>query len=364
MCGLYILEIAKRGAACAWVSPIYKTSRPLWRFCEATVNPQVVEIHKSEREIEFPGGGRIGIYSADNDVSIRGEAFDLVVVDEAAQVKEETYSDVLLPTLADRNGRIILISTPKGRNWFYQEWVKANEIGTAWHAPTNANPLPNIQRAYELAKTRVSQRTFKQEWDAEFIEDSGLVFRRVREAATAQLTKPQPGAQYVIGVDWGRTNDATVFCVLEVNGKSVVALDRMTDTDYNLQRVRLAALAKRYNATVLAESNAMGLPNIEQLQKEGVSVQAFNTTNASKAEIIDALILAFEQGDIKILNDPILVNELESYESERLPSGMTRYSAPEGMHDDCVIALALAYRAASSGDELAYGQSPTAHYRG
>ncbi len=349
MCGLYILEIAKRGAACAWVSPIYKTSRPLWRFCEATVNPQVANIHKSEREIEFPGGGRIGVYSADNDVGIRGEAFDLVVVDEAAQVKEETYSDVLLPTLADRNGRIVLISTPKGRNWFYREWVKANETGAAWHAPTNANPMPTIQRAYELAKTRVSQRTFQQEWNAEFIDDGGLVFRRVREAVTLTTQEPKGGSQYVIGVDWGRTNDATVFCVLDMASKSVVALERMIDTDYNLQRVRLAALAKRYNyATVLAESNAMGLPNIEALQQSGVSVQAFNTTNATKAEIIDALILAFELGNIKILNDPILVGELESYESEKLPSGMTRYGAPEGMHDDCVMALALAYKAGDS----------------
>ena len=64
--------------------------------------------------------------------------------------------------------------------------------------------------------------------------------------------------------------------------------------------------------------------------------------------MIDALAMAFEQGAIRILNDPVLVGELQAYEMERLPSGMLRYSAPEGMHDDTVIALALAWSGVSN----------------
>jgi hypothetical protein len=106
----------------------------------------------------------------------------------------------------------------------------------------------------------------------------------------------------------------------------------------------------------MAESNSMGEPIIEQLQRDGLPVRGFATTNATKAQIIEALALAFEQGAITILNDPTLIGELQAYEMARLPSGMVRYSAPEGMHDDGVMSLALAWSAvADSGPLLLWG---------
>ena len=354
MCGLYILEIAQQGAACAWVSPIYRTSRPLWRFCEAIVNPQIATVHKAEREIEFPGGGRIGIYSADNDVSIRGEAFDLVVVDEAAQCKEETFTDVLMPTLADRNGRIILISTPKGRNWFAHEWQKAHSIGAAWQAPSSANPSPNIKRAYELARTRVSARTFKQEWDALFVDD-GSFFQNVRQAATAQpLEQGEANHNYVIGVDWARVSggDWTVYSVIDSGTHRQVAQVRQNGAAFDMQRARLAELHHRFNdANIIAESNTFGIAQIESLQMAGLPVTAFDTSRASKHQIISALELALENHSIELSQDEILINEMESYEIISHSDGIPSYSAPAGLHDDCVMALALAWHGAANTGE-------------
>jgi len=99
--------------------------------------------------------------------------------------------------------------------------------------------------------------------------------------------------------------------------------------------------------SVLAEKNSIGDPNIEELKKLGMPVKPFNTTHTSKAEIINALSLAFEQNDIGIPNDPILLNELQAFTVERLASGSYRYTAPSGLHDDTVIALALANKARS-----------------
>ena len=81
-------------------------------------------------------------------------------------------------------------------------------------------------------------------------------------------------------------------------------------------------------------------------------MQAFTTTNASKMRVIDALALAFERQEIRILPDPILIAELQSFEMERLPSGLMRYSAPEGLHDDTVMALALAWHGVASAQPL------------
>ena len=85
------------------------------------------------------------------------------------------------------------------------------------------------------------------------------------------------------------------------------------------------------------------------------------TTNASKAQAIDALSLAFEREELRILDEKALVAELQAYEMTRLPSGMLRYSAPQGMHDDCVISLALAWHGLQS-KKLRYGPPKVAQY--
>src|SRR3954453_21843068 len=88
----------------------------------------------------------------------------------------------------------------------------------------------------------------------------------------------------------------------------------------------------------------MGGPVIEQLQRDGLKVKAFMTTNASKALAIEALAFAFERGEIKILNEPVLIGELQAFEAKPLPSGMMRYDAPAGGHDDTVMSLAIAWQ--------------------
>jgi phage FluMu gp28-like protein len=182
-----------------------------------------------------------------------------------------------------------------------------------------------------------------QEWDARFVDD-GTLFRNVQKVSTLKPQDPQAGRQYVIGVDWGRTTDATVFCVLDLTERAQVYLDRMTDTDFASQRIRLKALSERYNGAIcLVETNSIGRPQLEALQQMNVPVSGFETTNATKAEIVNALQLALEQESIRLLDDKTQAAELMAYQSERLPSGLIRYNAPEGMHDDTVIALCLAW---------------------
>jgi phage FluMu gp28-like protein len=214
---------------------------------------------------------------------------------------------------------------------------------------------PHIPKTeLDALKETMTERAFQQEINAQFLEDGSGVFRYVYEAACLEPRNPEQGHNYVIGVDWARTEDSTVFCVLDTGTFEAVWIDRMNNTDFATQRRRLISLVERYNnANVLAERNSMGLPQIEELQSNGIKVEGFLTTNATKNEIINGLELAFEQRAIKIVKDDIVINELLSYESERLASGLVRYNAPEGMHDDCVIALAIAWYSASRPSWLA-----------
>ena len=135
-----------------------------------------------------------------------------------------------------------------------------------------------------------------------------------------------------------------MFTAISAAGQ-VLAIDRFRGIEYTLQRGRLQAFWQRLGgrAYILGEENNMGGVLIEQLQRDGLPVVGFNTTHSSKAAIIDSLCLAFERGIIKIPNDPVLIGELQSFEARPLPSGLMRYCAPEGLHDDCVMSLAIAW---------------------
>lgn len=178
------LACAGAGGHVAWVVPSYKNGRPLWRAAEASaarLKAPHVRLNRAERTIEFSNGGFLAIYSADNPDAIRGEAFNLVVLDEAAKIAEEAWTDVIQPTLADVDGDAILISTPRGRNWFWREYQRGISDGVetkSWTAPSSDNPSPQIQRAAMLARERVPDSTYRQEWLAEFVEDSATVFSR------------------------------------------------------------------------------------------------------------------------------------------------------------------------------------------
>ncbi len=357
MAGALAISSAAKGGVVAWVAPTYSNSRPLWRFIERTiVNEPAAQAKRSERTVDFFNGGRVTVYSADNDIGLRGEAFDLVIVDEAARIREETFTDVLLPTLADRDGRMLIVSTPKGRNWFWRQYVQGlaiNDYCVSFTAPSQANPMPAIRKAQELARQTVSERTYKQEWLAEFLDDNAGVFSGITACVKDHLLVPQPYKSYVMGVDWGRTNDATVFTIICVEDAQVVCIERMTQTAYAIQLDRLRRLCEIWHPyDILAEQNSMGAPLVEALQQFELPVRAFMTTATSKPPLIDALALAIERQDIGLTNNPILIGELQAYQSEKLPSGTIRYSAPANMHDDTVVSLALAWKAARHGGRM------------
>ena len=341
---------AQRGRAW-WVAPTFGIAQIGWRMMrQLAAQVPGVTIRESERMITLPTGGTVQIKSADNPDSLRGEGLDFVVLDECAFLKPETWTEVLRPALADKQGGALFISTPKGRNWFWNIHQRAN-YDAAWksfHFTSYDNPFV-AKSELDATKEQLPERVFRQEILAEFLEDGGGVFRGVRAAATAEAQASRMhGRTYVFGVDWARDADFSVITVLDTTTMSMAAMDRFNHIDYHVQAQRLQAMAERFKpAAIVAEPNSIGTPIIEQLRRQGLPVVPFTTTNASKQIAIDALALAFERGTLRILPDDVLINELEAYSMERLPSGMLRYSAPDGGHDDCVMSLALCYSGAS-----------------
>lgn len=350
---LLCLDAALNGGRAWWVAPSYSMATVGWRGIKHLAK-QIpgAETREADRLITMPSGGQIQVRSADNPDSLRGEGLDFLIIDEAAFVREEAWTEALRPTLSDRQGRAMFISTPKGRNWFWRAYQRGMSGDPEWHSwklPTASNPFIDPAEI-EAARGMLPADTFRQEYLAEFIEDAGLVFRKVRQATWTPPTKPEPGRRYVMGVDWAQAHDWTVLTVID-DLRRVVAIDRFNQIAWDVQRGRLRAMADYWHVVeIWAEANSIGGPNIEALQAEGLPVRGFTTTNESKQQLMVALQLAFERGDIRIPDDPVLIAELEAFEATRLPSGRWRYEAPAGMHDDTVISLALALASCSAYD--------------
>ena len=360
--GALSLATASQGGHVAWIVPNYKNGRSLWRWSENTVAPlkksKRVSVNKSERIIEFPNGGTFGIYTADNEDSVRGESFHLVVLDEAARISETAWTDAIQPTLADYDGDAILISTPRGRNWFWKEYQSGISDGIyqhSWTAPSSANPNIKIKEAEKRAKTKVTELTYRQEWLGEFVDAEGMVFRRVQEAVKIPepLTEPQAGRQYIAGVDVAASIDYTVISIMDVASKQLVYKDRFNRVDYNVLEDRLQAIYNRFKMDLMKiEANSIGQGVIDHLRNRRMNIIPFTTTNATKQTIITNLQSAFEHSEIGIYNDQVLIGELLSFESKRNPSGSFTYSAPDGLHDDCVMSLALAWDCINAGSSV------------
>lgn len=339
------------GYPVGWFAPSYKDSAEAWRGLKRTLAGVTAARSEQEKRLELITGGVIEVWTLMDPDSGRGRKYKRIIVDEAAKIRnlEEAWTETLRPTLADYRGDAWFLSTPKGRNYFWRLFNMATEHDNwrAWQMPTAANPFIAPEEI-EDARQQLPQSAFAQEYLAEFTDDAGAVFRNVRGCIDESLAYAEPSInrRYVGGLDWAQLNDFTVCAVIDDTG-GVVALDRFNQVAWAVQYGRVAAMTERWRlAGGLAELNSIGSPNFEQLQAQGLRQwRGFTTTSDSKSDVILALALAFERGEIRIPNDPVLIAELESFEATRLPSGKWRYSAPDGMHDDCVIALALAWEA-------------------
>jgi len=362
-----LAEDAVDGFPVAYFEPTNKMLMDAWRSMTSILAPITAKVSVQEHRIELITGGSITCWSLEKPDGCRGRKYRTVVIDEAAMVRNlsDAWNGAIRPTLTDMHGGAWFLSTPRGLNYFhtlYQRGISEDEEWhdwAAWQMPTTANPFIDAEEVAS-AKRETPEQFFRQEYLAEFLDVEGAVFRHINERIDANCEQDEalPGHEYVMGVDWGKLNDWTVITVIDVKLRAVVHITRINQIDYKTQIARLKAVYSWFRPSVIkAEANSMGEPLIEELRDASLPVTPFTTTNASKQVVIDALSMAFDRGDITIPDIPFLTSELVGFEAQRLPSGLLRYSAPEGMHDDCVISLALAWSCVDAAESWldAYG---------
>lgn len=347
---------ALAGWPVGWWEPTYRSLLDNWKILRSLLAPVSTQISQQEHIIDLVTGGKLEMWSADNPDAGRGRRYKRVVINEAATVKdlEYTWSAVIRPTLMDFAGDAILSGTPKGLNFYYSLYqaAESNPDWSRWHYPTSANPFIRPSEI-QAAQADLPERVFKQEILAEFLSD-GAYFQGVDGAAIIeQPDQPEQHAGHylVMGVDWALSQDYTVLTVACRDCHRVVDWDRFNRIDFTYQREKLVGLADKWGASVLAERNSIGEPNLEML-RERVKLltgpdnrPGFNTTATTKPGLIQGLAMALEKGEFQCPQD--YADELRVYQVETLTGGHPKFGAPPGQHDDRVISLALAWQAMS-----------------
>ncbi|MBP7427868.1 MAG: terminase family protein [Candidatus Hydrogenedentes bacterium] len=287
---------------------------------------------------------RIWFLSADNPDNIRGYGFQGIVVDEAASIPPDVWNYVLRPTIGQTMGWAVLISTPKGRNWFFDMFTRGMEPGNPDHKSfrfaSNESPYFPAQE-WEDARRTLPQDVFRQEYEAEFLEDSAGVFHNIEACLTSDIRPPT--GEVVIGCDVAKHTDFTVLIAMDSRTGQCFDMERFNRLDWPIQKERIVAFARKHRGRLILDATGAGDPIYDDLVRVYPNITPFRFTAHSKVELIQRLVVAVEQRRMAWPRAwEVLTNEMKRFEYRLSPSGQLSYNAPDGYHDDCVIALGLA----------------------
>lgn len=352
------IEPLLAGKPVGWFSPNYKMLLEVWRELSNFYAPITARLSQTERRIEIISGGVLEMWSLENTDAGRSRKYARLICDEVGLVAklDEIWNDAIRPTLTDLKGDAWFLSTPKGRNYFWTLYQRGQDPEepdwVSWQMPTADNPFMDPGEI-EAARRQLPERSFKQEYLAEFIEDGGGVFRgveRVVRPGVRAHIPAMPGRSYSMGVDLARLEDFTAITVLNDVGEQVF-FERFNLVSWERQIDRILSVAVLYNPALVIDSTGVGDPVLEQIKTAAcernidltlVPEAGFKFTNTTKEQVVNALAIAIEHRDLALFDEPVQTAELMAYQYELTPTGALRMNAPAGMHDDCVIALALA----------------------
>lgn len=300
----------------------------------------------SDGYITFINGSEISFKSAEQGDSLRGLTVSgIFVIDEAAFISDTVY-EICMPFTNVYRAPKLIVSSPLFKDgFFYNEFSDSDNLIFDWNRDLYDFSMFLSPEDYERYKKKYTKAKFKTEVLGEFIEAFSNVFGDFKK----RVVIPTDMTPVCGGLDWGSgaNNDETCLTLLNKN-REVVYRWAVTDMDPVAQIQALASVLKTFRSlkTVFVEKNSIGNVYLSMLRKavDNVAlIRAFDTTNESKREMIENLVVGFEQGLVGIDDDPMLWAQLAGFEMKKLKSGYTYGNDKDSTHDDRVMSLAFAY---------------------
>lgn len=344
-CIVWLTEHALRGSPGKnywWVAPVVPQTKIAFRRLKRFLPEHLYEKNEAELTITLLNGATIFFKGADNPDTLYGEDVYAAVIDEATRCREDSWY-AIRTTLTATRGPIKIIGNVKGRrNWAYQlaRMAETDTLPgvayfriTAWDA-VKAGILD--QAEVEDAKRILPLQVFRQDYEAIPADDGGNPFGL--SAIEACLGDLSDGIPAVWGWDLAKAQDWTVGIALDKDGH-VCRMERW-QAPWRSTKADIAQMAKQ--TPCLVDSTGVGDPVLEDLQAMGMNAEGFHFSGPSKQKLMEGLAMAIHQRDVSYPPGPIK-DELDAFEYQYTRTGV-RYGAMEGMHDDCVCALALAWQ--------------------
>jgi len=322
---------------------------------EGIISADVVKSHKGQSgsaEILFENSSKILFRSALQEDSLRGYSNDYLIIDEAAFINENTINSILIPTLTVKGKKILITSTPKGKNWLFKYFNKQN-IDKGWASfKFTSYDSPYVNKKFlDEQKNSLPQEIFEQEYMAEFV-DKASIFKNLDDIMTFNEIPQNVGDVY-IGVDLGMNNDYTVATVIN-SDYQVIDILRFTNITSSELKNKLQLFFSKYKPkNIVIENNGLGIPIVSDLLETswGQFITPFTTTPKSKHEIIQNMVRLFNNKEIKLPDDKNLRVELENFIFIMTDTGNIKYQASSGIHDDMVMSLAFSLEALNRGNK-------------
>lgn len=339
--GIYkACRAAIAGKRVGWFAPTYKYSLEAWREITSRLRPIAKEVSEQEKRIELLTGGVIECWTMDTPDPARGREYDVAIIDEAGIVREleAIWQAAIFPTLTKTQGLALFLGTPKGRTHGFSAMFAMGEQGKErWasvRAATADNPfIPRDE--IEIARAELPAGVFAQEYEGIPADDGANPFglTAIKECLH-ELSKEPPA---VWGWDFARAQDWTVGVALDAYGH-VCRLERWQGRPWNDTKRDVASFTK--SVPSVGDSTGVGDAIVEGIQQLGCPMQGFMFTSKSKQDLMQRLAGAIHDKTVRF-PDGVIRSELDTFSYEYTAHGV-RYEAPEGLHDDAVMALALA----------------------
>ena len=331
------------------IFPTYGEAKDsVWRDPQMLFNiiPKELVEKKNEQElvVYLKNGSIYQLKGSDDPDALRGPNPMGVIFDEWDTQKGEAWG-IVEPILRANGGWAWFIGTPRGKGKLYDLYNRGQEGHHEWKSYLLKASQSGIVPKDQLDESRktMSEALYNQEWECEFLEGEGSVFRKVREIMTATPQGPQEGHDYIMGVDLAKVTDYTTIRIFDRASNRQVFTDRFNKIEWPFQKKKIIAISRHYNnAIVVLDSTGLGDPIADDLAREGLSVEPIKFTETMKKDLVEKLSIWIEQRKIKLIPNELTLLEYDNFSYEIGATGKIRYGARLGYHDDIVIGDALA----------------------
>lgn len=316
---MFAIAVAKADARVAYIAPTYQQARDIaWNELKTICQPILISANEGRLEVtiqnQHGGSSQIFLKGWEAVETLRGQYFDFLVLDEISSYRNfwMHWQEVLRPTLTDRMGQVLFISTPKGFNHFYDLFnlERKDKDYKSFHFTSYQNPF--IPRGeIDKAKQELTQDRFYQEYMADFRKTEGLVYKEFDRSKHLFETEPTTTFKTIGGVDFGFNNPAAVLSIKKDDDNRYWVTEEWYKRGQTDAQVADYVAGLRFNEVYPDPASASGC---EELRQRGVNVRDVVKNKDSIRNGINTVREMFKSNRLFIHRDCVnLIMELETY---------------------------------------------------